>query len=64
VHYAGVILLNKIKLDRDMLVGFINPRTTATFSRGGVVGVIKKEYGGVLQRFYSSKRVKRDLAFR
>jgi hypothetical protein len=34
VHYAGVILFNKIKLDRDMSVGFINPRITATFSKG------------------------------
>lgn len=63
MHYAGVILSNKIKLDRDMLVGFINPRTTATFSKGVVVGVIKRDYERVLQRFYSSKGVKRDLVF-
>jgi hypothetical protein len=47
-----------------MSVGFVNLRTTATFSRGVVVGVRKKKYGGVLQIFYSSKGVKRDLAFR
>lgn len=63
MHYAGVILSNKIKLDRDMSVGFINPRATATFSKGVVVGVIKREYWRVLQRFYSSKGVKRDLTF-
>nr|YP_009476640.1 hypothetical protein StoMt_p004 [Storeatula sp. CCMP1868]AVM81133.1 hypothetical protein StoMt_p004 [Storeatula sp. CCMP1868] len=63
MHYAGVILFNKIKLDRDMSVGFINPRAAATFNKGVAVGVIRKEYGRVLQRFYSSKGVKRDLAF-
>lgn len=63
MHYAGVILSNKIKLDRDMSVGFINPRTTATFNKGVVVGVIKKEYGRVLQRFYSSKGVTRNSSF-
>lgn len=63
MHDAGVILFNKIELDRDMSVGFINPRTTATFNKGVVEGVIKKEYGRVLQRFYSSKGVKRDSAF-
>ena len=40
MHFAGVILSNKIKLDRDMLMGFINPRTTATVNKGVVVGVI------------------------
>lgn len=63
MHYAGVILLNKIKLDRDMSVGFINPRAAAIFNKGVAVGVRRKEYGRVLQRFYSSKGVKRDLAF-
>jgi len=38
MHYAGV------KLGKDMLVGFQNPRATATFSKGVVVRVIKKEY--------------------
>ena len=56
-HYAGV------KLNRDMLVGFQNPRAIATFSKGVMVGVIKKEYKKVLQRSYSSKGVKHDLAF-
>ena len=63
MHYADVILSNKIELDRDMSVGFTNPRAAATFNKGVVAGVIKKEYGKVLQRSYSSKRVKRDLAF-
>ena len=52
-----------LSLDRDMLVGFQNPRVTATFSKGVVIRVIKTEYKKVLQRFYSSKGVKRDLAF-
>jgi hypothetical protein len=47
MHYRSVILSNKIKLDRDMSVGFINPRATATFSKGVVVGVKKREYGRV-----------------
>ena len=55
MHYVGVFLLNKIKLDRDMLVGFFNPRAIATFSNGVVVGVIKRKYGKVLRRSYSSK---------
>lgn len=63
MRHAGVILLDKIKLNRDMSVGFIDPRVTATFNKGVVVGVIKKKYGRVLQRFYSSKKVKRDSAF-
>lgn len=63
MRHAGVILSNKIKLNRDMSVGFIDPRVTATFNKGVVVGVIKKKYGRVLQRFYSSKKVKRDSAF-
>lgn len=63
MRYAGVILSNKIKLNRDMSVGFIDPRAAATFNKGVVVGVIKRKYGRVLQRFYSSKRVKRDSAF-
>lgn len=44
MYYAGVILFDKIKLDRDMSVGFSNPRVTATFSKGVVAGVIKKGY--------------------
>jgi len=50
-------------LNRNMLVGFSNPRVTATFSKGVVIGVIKKEYKRVFQRFYSSKGVKRKLVF-
>lgn len=46
-----------------MLVGFSNPRVTATFSKGVVIGVIKTKYGRVLQRFCSSKGVKRELVF-
>jgi RNA-directed DNA polymerase len=56
-YYTGT------KLDRNMLVGFSNPRITATFSKGVVIGVIKKEYKKVFQRFYSSKGVKRTLMF-
>lgn len=63
MHYAGVILSNKIKLDRDMSAGLRNLRAAATFNKGVVVGVIKKEYKKVLRRFYSSKVVKRNLAF-
>lgn len=63
LHYERAISSNEIRLDRDMSVGFINPRAAATFSKGVVVGVIKKEYGRVLRKFYSSKGVKRDLAF-
>lgn len=51
------------ELDRNMLVGFSNPRVTATFSKGVVIGVIKKDYKRVFQRFYSSKGVKRKLVF-
>ena len=50
-------------LDRNMLVGFPNPRVTATFSKGVVIGVIKTEYKRVLRRFCSSKGVKRELVF-
>nr|WAK85008.1 hypothetical protein [Amicula sp. isolate GU52X-4 cfCalB7] len=46
-----------------MLVGFSNPRVTATFSKGVVIGVIKKKYKRVFRRFYSSKGVKRNLVF-
>lgn len=46
-----------------MLVGFSSPRVTATFSKGVVIRVIKKEYKRVFQRFYSSKGVKRKLVF-
>ena len=35
-YYTGT------ELNRNMLVGFSNPRVTATFSKGVVVGVIKK----------------------
>ena len=59
----NVILFDKIKLDRDILVGFYSPRATATFNKDVVAGVIKREYKKVLQRFYSSEGVKRDLAF-
>lgn len=52
-YYTGT------ELNRNMLVGFSNPRVTATFSKGVVIGVIKKEYKRVFQRFYSSKGVKR-----
>lgn len=62
MSHRNVILSNKIKLDRDILVGFYNPRVTATFNKGVVAGVIKREYRKVLQRFYSSKGVKRNLA--
>ena len=56
-YYTGTAL------DRNMLVGFSSPRVTATFSKSVVIGVIKKEYKRVFQRFYSSKRVKRRLVF-
>ena len=56
-YYTGT------ELNRNMLVGFLNPRVTATFSKGVVIGVIKKEYKRVFQRFYSSKGVKRRLVF-
>ena len=56
-HYVST------SLDRNMLVGFANPRVTATFSKGVVIGVIKTKYGRVLQRFCSSKGVKRELVF-
>jgi RNA-directed DNA polymerase len=56
-YYTGT------ELDRNILVGFENPRVTATFSKGVVVGVIKKDYKKVFQRFYSSKGVKRKLVF-
>lgn len=56
-YYTGT------ELDRNMLVGFLNPRVTATFSKGVVIGVIKKEHKRVFQRFYSSKGVKRKLVF-
>lgn len=56
-YYTGT------ELNRNMLVGFLNPRVTAIFSKGVVIGVIKKEYKRVFQRFYSSKGVKRKLVF-
>lgn len=56
-YYTGT------ELNRNMLVGFSNPRVTATFSKGVVIGVIKKEHKRVFQRFYSSKGVKRRLVF-
>lgn len=56
-HYAST------SLDRNMLVGFSNPRVTATFSKGVVIGVKKTKYGRVLQRFCSSRGVKRELVF-
>ena len=56
-YYTGT------ELNRNMLVGFSNPRVTATFSRGVVIGVIKKEHKRVFRRFYSSKGVKRRLVF-
>ena len=59
----GVILLNKITLDKDMSVGSINSRATATFSKGVVVRVIKKDYNKVLRRFYTSKKVEHHLEF-
>ena len=61
--YKSTITNTGTKLDRNMLVGFLNPRVTATFSKGVVIGVIKKEYKKVFQRFYSSKGVKRSLVF-
>jgi len=51
------------ELNRNMLVGFSNLRVTATFSKGVVVGVIKREHKRVFRRFYSSKGVKRRLVF-
>jgi RNA-directed DNA polymerase len=51
------------ELNRNMLVGFSNPRVTATFSKGVVIGVIKKKHKRVFRRFYSSKGVKRRLVF-
>ena len=56
-YYTGT------ELNRNMLVGFLNPRITATFSKGVVIRVIKKEHKRVFQRFYSSKGVKRKLVF-
>jgi RNA-directed DNA polymerase len=56
-YYTGTAL------DRNMLVGFSNPRVTATFSKGVVIGVVKKEYKRVFQRSYSCKGVKRKLVF-
>ena len=63
VQSAYTIFSDKFLLDRDMLVGFKNPRITATFCKGVVIGVTKREYMKVLRRFYSSKGVKRDLTF-
>jgi hypothetical protein len=65
LYYAGVLLFNKSKLDRDMSVGFsfFNPRATAILNKNVVAGVMKKEYGKVLRRFCTSKKVKYDLAF-
>lgn len=55
---------NGTALNKNMLVGFLNPRVTATFSKGVVIGVIKKEYKRVFRRFYStSKGVKRKSVF-
>jgi RNA-directed DNA polymerase len=51
------------ELNRNMLVGFSNPRVAATFSKDVVIGVIKKEYKRVFRRFYNSKGVKRRLVF-
>jgi len=51
------------ELDRNMSVGFSNPRVTATFSNGVVIGVTKKKYKRVFQRFYSSRGVKRGFVF-
>ena len=56
-YYTGT------ELNRNMLVGFSNPRVTATFSKGVVIKVVKKEYKKVFQRFCSSKGVKRKLMF-
>ena len=56
-YYTGT------KLDRNILVGFSNPRVTATFSKGVGIGVIKKDYKRVFRRFCSSKGVKRKLGF-
>ena len=63
--YNGSVIKykNGTAFNRNMLVGFLNLRVTATFSKGVVIGVIKKEYKRVFQRFYSSKRVKRKLVF-
>jgi hypothetical protein len=47
----------------DGRVFVFNPRATAIFSKSVVVGVTKKGYEKVLQRFYTSKRVKHDLVF-
>ena len=60
---SSMVFFNRTKLDRDILVGFSNPRATATFNRGVMAGVIKKEYKKVLQRFYSRKVVEHNLAF-
>ena len=60
---ACIIFSDKLMLDRDMLVGFKNPRVTATFCKGVVIRVTKKEYMKVLQRFYICKGVKRNLTF-
>jgi len=56
-YYTGT------ELDRNMLAGFSNLRVTATFSKGVVIGVIKKEHKRVFRRFYSSKEVKPRLVF-
>jgi len=50
-------------LNRSMLVGFLNPRVTAIFSKGVVIGVTMREYKKVFQRFYNCKGVKRGLVF-
>lgn len=46
-----------------MLVGFYNPRIFAIFYKGVMIGVIKKNYRKVSQRFYNCKVVKRNLIF-
>jgi hypothetical protein len=51
------------ELDMNMFGGFLNPRVTATFSNDVVIGVTKKKYKRVFQRFYSSKGVKREFVF-
>jgi len=56
-HSAGTCL------DRNILVVFFNPRVVATFSKGVMVRVVKKDFRKVLRRFYDNKAIKNKLLF-
>ena len=63
IDVLDVILFNKVELDRDMSVGFINPRVTAIFNVSVVVKVIKKDYARVLNYVTIGKEIKHHLGF-